>query len=73
LRAQRDLTTHYPQVWIAVAHDGSQTFYRVRLGSFASRAEAERAARQVQGRGYTTSIVPLSQAPNELRQSADRF
>jgi rare lipoprotein A len=73
LRAQRDLATQYPQVWIAVAHEGPQTFYRVRLGSFASRAEAEQAARQVQGRGYTTSILPLSQPADTLRQSADRF
>jgi len=60
-------------VWIAVAREGAQTFYQVRLGSFASRAEAEQAARQVQGRGYTTSILPLSQPPDALRQSADRF
>jgi rare lipoprotein A len=73
LRAQRNLATQYPQVWIAVAHEGPQTFYRVRLGSFASRAEAEKAARQVQGQGYTTSILPLSQTSDELRQSADRF
>jgi rare lipoprotein A len=73
LRAQRDLATQYPQVWIAVAHEGPQTFYRVRLGSFASRAAAEHAARQVQGRGYTASILPLSQPVDELRQSADRF
>jgi len=73
LRAQSNLATQYPRVWIAVAREGAQTFYRVRLGSFASRAEAEQAARQVQGLGYTASILPLSQPPDALRQSADRF
>ena len=73
LRAQRDLATQYPRVWIAVAREGPQTLYRVRLGSFASRTEAEQAARQVQGRGYSVSILPLSQPPDALRQSADRF
>ena len=73
LRAQQDLAAQYPQVWIAVARDGPQTFYRVRLGAFSSRADAEQAASQVQTLGYAASILSLVQPANGLKQPAGRF
>jgi rare lipoprotein A len=69
----RTLATQYPQVWITVAREGSQVFYRVRLGSFATRAEAERAAQQVQDLGYAASVYPLPRASETARRSVDRF
>jgi rare lipoprotein A len=72
-RAQRVLARQYPQVWITAAREGTQTFYRVRLGSFTSRAEAERAARQVQALGYAASVYPLPRASETTRRSVDRF
>jgi rare lipoprotein A len=59
-RAQRALATRYPQVWITTAREGSQTFYRVRLGTFPNRAAAERVAREVRALGYAARVVPLS-------------
>jgi rare lipoprotein A len=69
----RSLATQYPQVWITVAREGSQTFYRVRLGSFSSRAEAEHAARQVQALGYAASVYPMPRTSETSRRSVDRF
>jgi rare lipoprotein A len=73
VRAQRALAARYSQVWIAVAQEGAQTFYRVRLGTFSSRADAEQAARQVQALGYTASIYPLSESPELPKRAVDRF
>lgn len=73
LRAQRDLAAQYPQVWIAVARDGPQTFYRVRLGAFSSRADAEQAASQVQALGYVVSILSRVQPADGLKRPAGRF
>jgi rare lipoprotein A len=72
-RVQRALAARYAQVWITVAREGAQTFYRVRLGAFANRAEAERAARQVQALGYAASVYPLPRASESSRRSVDRF
>jgi rare lipoprotein A len=69
----RTLATQYPQAWITVAREGSQTFYRVRVGLFSNRAEAERAARQVQALGYAASVYPLPRASETSRRSVDRF
>ena len=69
----RTLATQYPQVWITVAREGSQVFYRVRIGSFTNRAEAERAAQQVQALGYAASVYPLPRASETSRRSVDRF
>jgi rare lipoprotein A len=73
VQVQRALATQYPQVWITTARAGSQTLYRVRLGAFASRDEAEYAARQVQALGYTASVYPLPRASETPRRSVDRF
>ena len=69
----RTLATQYPQVWITVAREGSQVFYRVRIGSFTNRAEAEHTARQVQALGYAASVYPLPRASETSRRSVDRF
>jgi rare lipoprotein A len=73
VRAQRTLAARYSQVWIAITQEGAQTFYRVRLGTFPSRADAEQAARQVQALGYTTSIFLLSEPPEPPQRAVDRF
>jgi rare lipoprotein A len=72
-RIQRALATQYPQVWITTAQEGSQTLYRVRLGTFASRDEAEQAARQVQALGYAASVYSQPRASETPRRSVDRF
>jgi cell division protein FtsN len=72
-RVQRALVTQYPQVWIATAQEGSQTLYQVRLGAFASRDEAEHAARQVQALGYAASVYPLPRVSETSRRSVNRF
>ena len=59
-RAQRALAARYPQVWITIAREGAQTFYRVRLGTFSSRAAAERIAREIRALGYAAHVIPLS-------------
>jgi cell division septation protein DedD len=58
---QKTLTTVYPNVWIAMAPELSQTLHRVRLGPFHNRAEAERVVHEVQARGYTAVIVSRAQ------------
>jgi rare lipoprotein A len=58
-RVQKTLASQYPQVWIVMTHEGSATFYRVRLGTFSSRAEAEQAARRLAALGYAASVMPL--------------
>jgi rare lipoprotein A len=73
LRAQHDLTAHHPQVWIAVARDGPQTFYRVRLGAFSSRTDAEQAVHRVQTLGYEASILSFTLPADGLKQPASKF
>lgn len=60
LRVQKALASQYPQVWVVEVREGPATFYRVRLGMFSSRADAEQAARQVLTLGYAASVIPLS-------------
>ena len=73
VRVQRALATQYPQVWITTAREGAQTLYRVRLGAFANRDEAEYAARQVQALGYAASVYPLPRASETPIRFVDRF
>ncbi|MCZ6872692.1 MAG: septal ring lytic transglycosylase RlpA family protein [bacterium] len=61
-RAQKALSVHYPQVWIAVLRQGLRVFYRVRLGVFTDREMAEETAHHTQALGYTTSVVPIPAA-----------
>ncbi len=61
-QAQKSLSAHYPQVWIAVLRKGSRVFYRVRLGVFTDRDMAEKAANHTQALGFTTSVVPIPAA-----------
>jgi rare lipoprotein A len=73
VRVQRALATQYPQAWITTAREGAQTLYRVRLGAFANRDEAEYAARQVQALGYAASVYPLPRASETPTRFVDRF
>jgi rare lipoprotein A len=73
VRVQRALATQYPQVWIATTREGAQTLYRVHLGAFVSRDEAEHAAQQVQALGYTASVYSLPHASEIPRRSVGRF
>jgi rare lipoprotein A len=73
VRVQRALATQYPQVWIATAQEGAQTLYRVRLGAFTSRDEAEYAARQVQALGCAASVYSLPRTSETPRRSVGRF
>ncbi|MGQ4808040.1 Endolytic peptidoglycan transglycosylase RlpA [Candidatus Entotheonellaceae bacterium PAL068K] len=69
----RELASQYARVWITAVLDGSQTLYRVRLGSFIDRHIAERVARQVQALGYAAKVLPLTQPPrvSSLRPPAN--
>jgi len=57
VRVRKILLGVYPNVWIAMAPEVSQTLHRVRLGPFQNQAEAERVVHEVQARGYTAVIV----------------
>lgn len=70
---QRALAAQYPNVWIALAETGSQTFYRVWVGTFSSRAAARRAARAVQLSGYAAKVIPLAQPPTRFKQPAGKL
>lgn len=72
-RVQRILATQYPQVWIAAAYEGSTTFYRVRLGTFSNRADAERTALQLVAMGYAASVMPLLQSINTTTRIGNSF
>jgi rare lipoprotein A len=56
---QKTLEAYYPRVWTTMIRDGKEMMYRVRLGLFPSRAEAERLARQVEQRGYASAVVSV--------------
>jgi rare lipoprotein A len=73
LRLQKILSARHPQVWVVEAREGSTTFYRVRLGTFSSRSDAEQTARQIAALGYVTSIMPLPSSAHALRPNENRF
>ncbi len=58
-RVQHRLTKHYPQVWVSKTNGTSPPLYRVRLGPFPSRSQAERVARRVRALGYSSGIIPM--------------
>jgi rare lipoprotein A len=61
VQVHKTLTAVHPRVWIAMAPELSQTLYRVRLGPFQNRAEAERVVHEVQARGYAAVIISMAQ------------
>jgi rare lipoprotein A len=60
VRAQKTLTTMYPNVWISMAPEGTQPLHRVRLGPFNNRDEAERVVHAVKARGYIAQVVAMA-------------
>jgi peptidoglycan lytic transglycosylase len=60
-RAQKTLTTMYPNVWISMAPEGTQPLHRVRVGPFNNRDEAERVVHAIKARGYTALVVAMAQ------------
>jgi rare lipoprotein A len=73
VHVQQVLAPQYPQVWVAEAREGSVTFYRVRLGTFSSRADAEHAARRVAAQGYAASVMPFTPSPEHTRRMGSKF
>lgn len=73
LRAQKVLAMQYPQISIATVQEGSTTLYRVRLGTFANRSEAERVVRHVSSLGYMASIVPAPASENPTKRMDNRL
>jgi rare lipoprotein A len=61
MQVHETLTAVHPRIWIAMAPELSQTLYRVRLGPFQNRAEAERVVHEVQARGYAAVIISMAQ------------
>jgi rare lipoprotein A len=72
-RVQKVLAPQYPQVWVVEVREGSAMFYRVRLGTFPTRANAEQVARQVSGLGYAASVIPLPASTAVPRQTGQQF
>ena len=60
VRAQKTLTTMYPNVWISMAPEGTQPLHRVRLGPFNNHDEAERVVHAIKARGYTALVVAMA-------------
>jgi rare lipoprotein A len=61
VRAQKTLTTMYPNVWISMAPENTQPLHRVRLGPFNNRDEAEQVVHAIKARGYTALVVATTQ------------
>ncbi len=60
LLAQRSLRTRYDTVRVTKKGRKSRRLYRVQLGPFPTRAQAEDIARQIRPLGYKTLILPRS-------------
>ena len=60
ISAQETLRTHYRNVQIIEPETNASTWYRVRLGPFETRPEAERVADHIRTLGYNTIILPQS-------------
>ena len=60
VRAQKTLTTMYPDVWISMAPEGTQPLHRVRLGPFNNRDEAEQVVHAIKARGYTAQVIAMA-------------
>lgn len=72
-RVQQALATHYAKVWVIMGREGGQFYYRVRLGTFRSREEAERIAHHVTTLGYAAKVIPLAEPPEALTPSAEKL
>lgn len=56
-RMQRRLAASYPDVRVETAEAGASTYYRVRMGAFIRRDEAEGRAAEVASAGYSAVII----------------
>lgn len=56
-RVQQRLATAYPDVHIETAEAGTNRYYRVRMGAFMNRQQAENRAVRVAGYGYSAVII----------------
>lgn len=72
-RVRQELVTHYQRVWIGQLHDGPYTLYRVWVGHFTSRKQAEQIAEQVGDMGFAARVRPLPQSAEPSIQSANRL
>lgn len=59
-RAEQALRVHYSNIRISAQTRAGQRFYRIHIGPFATRAEAEQVNRQLHSLGYHTLILPQS-------------
>ena len=59
-RAEEALRTHYSNIRISAQTHAGQRFYRIHIGPFATRAEAEQVNRQLHSLGYHALILPQS-------------
>jgi rare lipoprotein A len=57
LRMRQRLAAAYPDVQIETAEAGANTYYRVRMGAFMNRDEAESRAARVASIGYSAVII----------------
>jgi rare lipoprotein A len=57
LRMRQRLVAAYPDVQIETAEAGATTYYRVRMGAFMNRDEAESRAARVASIGYSAVII----------------
>jgi rare lipoprotein A len=57
LRMRQRLAAAYPDVQIETAEAGANTYYRVRMGAFLNRDEAESRAARVASSGYSAVII----------------
>jgi rare lipoprotein A len=56
-RIQQRLATAYPDVQVQTASAGANLYYRVRMGAFMNRDEAETRAARVANSGYSAVII----------------
>jgi rare lipoprotein A len=56
-RMQEQLAASYPDVRIETAEAGASTYYRVRMGAFMNRNDAESRAARVASVGYSAVII----------------
>lgn len=59
-QVEQALRAHYSNIRISAQTHAGQRFYRVRIGPFSTRAEAEQVSRQLLSLGYHALILPQS-------------
>lgn len=57
LALKQELERRWAGAFVARAEVGGRTFYRVRLGRFATRADAQRLAQRLAGAGYAVIVL----------------